>query len=168
MAEQNDHREGVEVYVVGGFVRDHLLGLGDKDIDILVIGDGVQFARTVGFELDAHSVLVFERFGTAMMMVEQGKIEFVGSRSESYAPESRKPRVKSGTLEEDLLRRDFTVNALAVRLNAEHFGELHDPFNGRTDLATKVLRTPLDPVKTFEDDPLRIMRAIRFASQTNF
>jgi poly(A) polymerase len=184
MAEQNDHielrhpilktigavadREGVEVYVVGGFVRDHLLGLGDKDIDILVIGDGVQFARTVGFELDAHSVLVFERFGTAMMMVEQGKIEFVGSRSESYAPESRKPRVKTGTLEEDLLRRDFTVNALAVRLNAEHFGELHDPFNGRADLATKVLRTPLDPVKTFEDDPLRIMRAIRFASQLEF
>ena len=158
-------RESAEVYVVGGYVRDLLLGLGDKDIDILVIGDGVQFARTVGRDLGIDSVVVFERFGTAMVPLESGKIEFVGARSESYASESRKPSVRSGTLEEDLLRRDFTVNALAVSLNKETFGVLHDPFSGREDLKRKLLRTPLDPAKTFDDDPLRIMRAMRFASQ---
>jgi poly(A) polymerase len=161
-------RESTEVYVVGGYVRDSLLGLGDKDIDILVIGDGVQFARTVARELGVDSVVTFERFGTAMVPLKQGKIEFVTARSESYSADSRKPQVKSGTLGEDLLRRDFTVNSIAVSLNRDHSGVLHDPFNGREDLERKVLRTPLDPVKTFDDDPLRIMRAFRFASQIEF
>jgi poly(A) polymerase len=161
-------RESVEVYVVGGYVRDLLLDLGDKDIDILVIGDGVQFARTVARELGTDSVIPFERFGTAMVPLTQGKIEFVTARSESYSADSRKPRVKSGTLAEDLLRRDFTVNAMAVSLNKDNFGVLHDHFNGREDMERKVLRTPLDPVKTFDDDPLRIMRAFRFASQLEF
>ena len=161
-------RESMEIYVVGGFVRDLLLGLGDKDIDILVIGDGVQFARTVARDLGIESVVTFERFGTAMLPFDGGKIEFVGARSESYSNDSRKPSVKSGTLEEDLLRRDFTVNALAVSLNKKSFGTLHDPFHGQEDLRNKLLRTPLDPVKTFDDDPLRIMRAIRFAAQLDF
>ncbi len=161
-------RENLEVYVVGGYVRDFLLGLGDKDVDILVIGDGVEFAKTVAFELRSASVVTFDRFGTAMVPHEGGKIEFVTARSESYSIESRKPRVQSGTLEQDLLRRDFTVNALAACLNKGRFGELHDPFNGREDLQHQLLRTPLDPVKTFDDDPLRILRAIRFASQLDF
>jgi poly(A) polymerase len=158
----------VEAYVVGGYVRDFLLGLGDKDIDVLVIGDGVQFARAVAHELGTESIVVFERFGTAMVPLEHGKVEFVTARSESYASDSRKPRVQSGTLEDDLLRRDFTVNAIAAKLNKDRYGELHDPFGGREDLERKLLRTPLDPVKTFDDDPLRIMRAMRFASQLDF
>lgn len=157
-----------EVYVVGGYVRDLLLGLDDKDIDILVLGDGIAFAHTVARKLGVQSVVAFERFGTAMVPFEGGKIEFVTARSERYASDSRKPDVTAGTLGDDLLRRDFTVNALAVRLNSDHFGELHDPFNGRSDLEAKLLRTPLDPVKTFDDDPLRIMRAVRFASQLDF
>jgi tRNA nucleotidyltransferase/poly(A) polymerase len=161
-------KESVEAYVVGGYVRDLLLGLGDKDIDVLVIGDGVKFARTVANELGVNSVVAYERFGTAMVPLDEGKIEFVTARSESYSSDSRKPDVKGGTLEDDLVRRDFTVNTLAVSLNKGHFGELHDPFNGREDLEKKLLRTPLDPVKTFDDDPLRIMRAIRFASQLGF
>jgi poly(A) polymerase len=161
-------REGLEVYVVGGYVRDHLLGIDDSDIDILVIGDGVQFARKVAEALGTSTVLVFERFGTAVLPLAEGKVEFVGARAESYAPDSRKPLVRRGTLAEDLLRRDFTVNAMAVRLNAGHFGDLYDPFNGQADLAAQLLKTPLDPVKTFEDDPLRIMRAYRFASQLEF
>jgi len=161
-------RNSVEAYVVGGYVRDFLLGLGDKDIDVLVIGDGVQFARAVAHELGTASIVVFERFGTAMVPLEQGKVEFVTARSESYASDSRKPHVQSGTLEDDLLRRDFTVNAIAAKLNKDRYGELHDPFGGREDLERKLLRTPLDPVKTFDDDPLRIMRAMRFASQLDF
>ncbi len=160
--------ESVEVYVVGGYVRDLLLSLGDKDIDILVIGDGVKFAKKVAHEFGINSVVTYERFGTAMVPLPEGKIEFVTARSESYASESRKPDVLAGTLEQDLLRRDFTVNALAVSLNKNRFGELRDPFNGQEDLQRKLLRTPLDPVKTFDDDPLRIMRAIRFASQLGF
>ena len=161
-------RESVEIYVVGGYVRDLLLGLGDKDVDILVIGDGVQFARTAARELGTDSVVVYDRFGTAMVPIADGKVEFVTARSESYSSDSRKPHVKTGTLEDDLLRRDFTVNTLAVSLNKETFGRLNDPFNGRDDLERKLLRTPLDPVKTFDDDPLRIMRAVRFASLLDF
>jgi poly(A) polymerase len=161
-------REAVEAYVVGGYVRDLLLGLDDKDIDVLVIGDGVQFARTFAHELGVASVVTFERFGTAMVPYGNGKVEFVTARSESYSTDSRKPRVTTGTLEDDLLRRDFTVNAIAVSLNRDRHGELHDPFMGRQDLQRRLLRTPLDPVKTFDDDPLRIMRAFRFASQLEF
>lgn len=156
------------VFVVGGYVRDALLGIEDKDIDILVIGDGVGFAKTVARKLGTKKVVVHEKFRTAMVPLKHGKIEFVGARKERYEVTSRKPQVSTGTLEDDLLRRDFTVNALAVCLNRKGFGDLHDPVNGQKDLKHRVIRTPLDPARTFSDDPLRILRAIRFASQLEF
>lgn len=159
---------GLEAYVVGGYVRDYLLEQGDKDIDILVIGDAIQFAKIVAEKLGTETVVAFERFGTAMLPINGGKVEFVGARKEAYDPGSRKPLVTGGTLHDDLLRRDFTVNTLAVSINKNTFGALHDQFNGMQDLRDGILRTPLDPLKTFEDDPLRIMRAIRFASQLKF
>jgi len=160
--------ERVEVYVVGGYVRDLLLGQEVRDVDILVIGDGVRFAERVAERLGTKTVVVHEKFGTAMLPLETGKIEFVGARKELYDPSSRRPEVSSGSLEDDLLRRDFTVNAIAVALNKERFGTVIDPLHGREDLRKRVLRTPLDPAKTFDDDPLRILRAIRFASQLGF
>ena len=160
--------EGLDVYVVGGYVRDLLLSKQDKDLDILVMGDGVLFARRVAAALGIPTVVTFERFGTAMVPLRGGKVEFVGARKEQYHPGSRKPEVTAGTLEEDLLRRDFTVNAMAVSLNNERYGELLDPLGGMKDLGAGLLRTPLDPVQTFADDPLRIMRAIRFAAQLGF
>lgn len=160
--------EGLEVYVVGGFVRDTLLGINDRDIDVLVVGDGVGLARSVARKLGRTTVVVHERFRTAMIPLDGGKLEFVGARVEKYDSSSRNPQVSAGSLEADLLRRDFTVNALAVSLNKERFGELFDPLGGSEDLRQRVLRTPLDPEKTFEDDPLRIMRAIRFSSQLGF
>lgn len=160
-------RGRVEAYVVGGYVRDRLLGKEVTDIDIVVVGDGVAFARAVAKEFNSN-VVVFEKFGTAMLPLDQGKIEFVTARSESYAPESRKPSVSPATLESDLTRRDFTVNTLAASLNRARWGELVDRFGGELDMASKLLRTPLDPEKTFDDDPLRMMRAVRFASQLQF
>jgi poly(A) polymerase len=160
--------QGLEAYVVGGYVRDILLGEEGKDVDIMVVGDGVRFARTVARKLDIDTVVTFERFGTAMIPVDGGKIEFVGARKESYAPGSRNPSVETGSLREDLLRRDFTVNAMAASLNAATAGKLLDPLGGRDDLQLKILRTPLDPRQTFEDDPLRMMRALRFAAQLRF
>ncbi len=160
--------EKVEAYVVGGYVRDLLLGLGEKDIDIVVVGNGIAFARTVARTLRQDTVVEYERFGTAMIPFAGGKVEFVGARTERYHYDSRNPEVEGGTLADDLLRRDFTVNAIAVSLNAGRFGELVDPLGGRTDLAAGLLRTPLDPERTFEDDPLRILRAIRFAAQLQF
>lgn len=160
--------EGLEAYVVGGYVRDTLLGINDRDIDVLVVGDGVSLARSVARKLGRTTVVVHERFRTAMIPLDGAKLEFVGARTEKYESASRNPQVSAGTLEDDLLRRDFTVNALAVSLNKENFGELFDPLGGREDLALRVLRTPLDPEQTFEDDPLRIMRAIRFSSQLGF
>jgi len=155
---------------VGGYVRDMIIGkgAGGKDIDVVVVGDGVKFARKVAEFLGGKDLVVYNNFGTAMLMVEDRKIEFVGARKESYKKYSRKPSVETGTLEDDLARRDFTVNAIAIALNSENFGEVIDPFNGIEDLGKKLLRTPLDPVKTFDDDPLRIMRAVRFASQLGF
>ncbi|MEW6509937.1 MAG: CCA tRNA nucleotidyltransferase [Bacteroidota bacterium] len=162
-------RLGLEVYVVGGYVRDLLLGKTDRDVDILVIGDGIGFAREFSRGWgEGAAVVPFERFGTAMVALNEGKIEFVGARREAYAPGSRNPSVSAGTLEDDLMRRDFTVNALAVSLNEGSYGTLYDPLNGRKDLAARLLRTPLDPNTTFGDDPLRIMRAMRFASQLEF
>ncbi|MFH0989322.1 MAG: HD domain-containing protein [bacterium] len=161
-------RDSVRVYVVGGYVRDLLLGRQVKDIDIVVEGSGIDFARVVAREFNEAQVVVFEKFGTAMLPLRDRKIEFVGARKESYQKDSRKPAVAGGTLEEDLSRRDFTVNAIAVSLNADTFGTLHDPFFGQHDLAAKILRTPLEPAATFADDPLRIMRAMRFASQLGF
>jgi len=161
-------RSGTVVYVVGGYVRDLLLGGGGGDIDILVMGDGVAFAREVSRETGIGTVVAFPRFGTARIPSGQGNVEFVGARKERYDPDSRNPTVDRATLAEDLLRRDFTINAMAASLNRETMGLLHDPLGGREDLGRRVLRTPLDPGKTFEDDPLRMMRAVRFASQLDF
>ena len=161
-------RLGREVYVVGGYVRDLLLARECQDIDILVMGDGVAFARSVAADLGIGAVVTFERFGTAMLPMPQGKLEFVGARKEKYGEQSRKPDVTPGTLDDDLRRRDFTVNALAVSLNAARYGILLDPFNGRQHLDARLLRTPLDPAETFDDDPLRMLRALRFAAQLGF
>ncbi|MEI8133957.1 MAG: CCA tRNA nucleotidyltransferase [bacterium] len=161
--------EGVSAYVVGGYVRDLLLGRGnDRDIDITVIGDGVAFAKRVAKEFPGARVSVYEKFRTALVEIGELKIEFVGARKESYRSDSRNPITEEGSLEDDLSRRDFTVNSLAVCLNSDGYGKIVDLFDGLSDLKSRVLRTPLDPKITFEDDPLRMMRAARFASQLEF
>jgi putative nucleotidyltransferase with HDIG domain len=160
--------QGLEAYVVGGYVRDSLLGKGDNDVDVVVVGDGVAFARCVAARLGISRVVAYEKFGTAMVPLERRKLEFVGARKERYRSDSRKPEVKGGTLVDDLRRRDFTVNAIAASLSGARFGELMDPLDGASDLQEGILRTPLDPVTTFEDDPLRMLRAARFAAQLEF
>lgn len=163
--------QNIEAYVIGGWVRDSLLKRdhADKDIDIVVIGNGIEVARKSARSIDRKiRVCTFKNFGTAMFRYEDYDIEFVGARRESYNRDSRKPVVENGTLQDDQERRDFTINALAASLNRENFGELLDPFNGINDLRKKIIRTPLDPDKTFSDDPLRMMRAIRFATQLHF
>lgn len=155
---------GVKAFVIGGYVRDCLLGRECTDIDIVVEGSGIDFARSVGERLE-RPVSYFPSFGTAMLKYHQDEIEFVGARRESYRRESRKPLVENGTLEDDQLRRDFTINALALSLMPDHFGELVDPFGGVRDLAAGIIRTPLDPDTTYSDDPLRMLRAVRFASK---
>lgn len=160
---------GVEAYVVGGYVRDLFLYRPSKDIDIVSVGRGIDLAKAVAKELGPDAYLsVFARFGTAQVKQKELELEFVGARRESYTPDSRKPFVEDGTLEEDQERRDFTINALAICLNADRFGELVDPFDGLADMEELTIRTPLDPDITFSDDPLRMMRAIRFASQLGF
>ena len=163
-------RLGVEAYVVGGFVRDSILGRDCKDIDVVCIGSGIELAEEVAkeFELPDHAVSIFKNFGTAMLKVDEWDLEFVGARKESYQRDSRKPLVMEGSLEDDQNRRDFTINAMAVSLNKGLWGQLLDPFDGLKDLEKKILRTPLDPKITFSDDPLRMMRAVRFASQLHF
>lgn len=160
---------GLECYAVGGYVRDIFLNRPSKDIDIVVVGSGIEMAQAFGQKLGkgAH-VAVFKNFGTAQVKYHDTEVEFVGARKESYSHDSRKPVVEDGTLEDDQNRRDFTVNAMAVCLNRARFGELVDPFGGLEDLKERTLRTPLDPDITFSDDPLRMMRCVRFASQLNF
>jgi len=161
---------GLDAYVIGGFVRDYLLERGThKDIDIVAIGSGIELAKHVARNLPNHpKVQVFKTYGTAMLRYDDIEIEFVGARKESYTTDSRNPIVENGTLEDDQNRRDFTINALALDLSSDNFGHLLDPFNGTTDLESKIIRTPLDPDVTYSDDPLRMMRAIRFATQLDF
>jgi putative nucleotidyltransferase with HDIG domain len=158
----------MEVYVVGGYVRDHFLKRAGKEIDFVVIGDGPAFARAVANGLGARNMTVYEKFGTALVELSDYKLEFVGARKESYRSHSRKPEVQPADLMTDLRRRDFTINAMAVGLHKNAFGELVDPFDGSADLKAGMIRTPLDPVLTFKDDPLRILRGIRFATQLQF
>ena len=158
---------GKEVYLVGGFVRDLILNRRNKDIDILVVGNGIDFAKLISKKLN-KKLQIFKNFGTAMLKTENYDIEFVGARKESYSKDSRNPVVEQGTLVEDLSRRDFTINSLAISLNKKNYGEIIDLFSGRADIDKKIIRTPLDPKTTFHDDPLRMMRAARFASQLDF
>lgn len=157
------------VYVVGGWVRDLLLERPSKDIDFVVVGSGIELAALVGDKLDRKGRLtVFQNFGTAMLRYRNWELEFVGARRESYRSDSRKPIVEDGSLDDDLRRRDFSINAMAISLNKNDFGRLIDPFDGQRDLKIETIRTPLDPKITFSDDPLRMMRAIRFAAQLHF
>ncbi len=164
-------RTGVRAYVIGGFVRDYYLLRPCTDIDVVVVGggtgSGIAVAEELGCEVGSK-VNVFRNFGTAMLRVGEWEVEFVGSRKESYRADSRKPIVEDGTMEDDQQRRDFTINAMAFGLNADNFGELVDPFEGMEDMEAQLIRTPLDPDTTFSDDPLRMVRAIRFATQLDF
>ncbi len=160
---------GYPAYLIGGFVRDRLLHLPTKDLDIMCVGSGIALAQAVQKALKIKTRLVtYRRFGTALIKTKDLEIEFVGARKESYRKDSRKPSVENGSLQDDLNRRDFTINALAVELQKDKFGTLIDPFQGLKDLENRCIRTPLDPDKTFSDDPLRMMRAIRFACQLEF
>jgi putative nucleotidyltransferase with HDIG domain len=162
------HEKGLPCFVIGGFVRDLLLERPSKDIDFVVVGDALELAKSAADKLRVKKVSLFKKFGTAHFRYKDLDVEFVGARKESYSPDSRKPEVSSGTIKDDQNRRDFTINAMALNMHPEYFGELVDPFNGLKDLEAGIIRTPLEPGITYSDDPLRMMRAIRFATQLNF
>jgi putative nucleotidyltransferase with HDIG domain len=161
-------RLGVDCYVVGGYVRDLIMKRPSKDVDFVCVGSGIALAQEVAQSLGGLRVTIFKNFGTARIDWEGFELEFVGARKESYREDSRKPLVEDGTLEDDQNRRDFTINAMAIALNATNWGNLIDPFDGVADISKKIIKTPLAPSITFSDDPLRMMRAIRFAAQLNF
>ncbi|MDR0605238.1 MAG: CCA tRNA nucleotidyltransferase [Bacteroidales bacterium] len=161
---------GIDTYVVGGYVRDMFLHRETKDIDLVTIGSGIELAQAIAkeLEIEENHIAIFKNYGTAMFRYQGINVEFVGTRKESYTHTSRNPIVEKGNLQDDQNRRDFTINAMAISLNKHDYGTLIDPFNGLDDLQNKIIRTPLDPEITFLDDPLRILRAVRFASQLNF
>jgi poly(A) polymerase len=164
IAETND----IEIFIIGGFVRDLILKREVCEMDFLVVGDGINFARKLADKLDVNDVIVYKNFGTAQFNYKKMSLEFVGARSESYSRESRNPDVEPGSFIDDISRRDFTINTLALSCNKKDFGELIDTFNGKSDIENGLIKTPLEPSKTFDDDPLRILRAFRFAAQLNF
>jgi tRNA nucleotidyltransferase/poly(A) polymerase len=168
VASQIVTEQNLEAYVIGGFVRDLILERPSKDIDIVVIGNGLDLAKACADKLRVKKVSVFERFGTAQFVYKDLDVEFVGARKESYRSDSRKPTIENGTLQDDQNRRDFSINALAISLHKDNFGDLIDPFSGMEDIENEIIRTPLEPAKTYSDDPLRMMRAIRFATQLDF
>ncbi len=168
LASEVAENSNTEIFIVGGFVRDIILKRSRADIDFLVIGDGLNFAQKIAHLLKVKDVKYFRNFGTAHFNYNKYELEFVGARKESYNRDSRKPVIENGTFEDDINRRDFTINTLAVSLNKKSFGEVIDKFNGLDDIKNKLIKTPLNPMITFDDDPLRIMRAFRFASQLDF
>ena len=168
VASQIVTEQNLEAYVIGGFVRDLILERPSKDIDIVVIGNGLDLAKACADKLRVKKVSVFERFGTAQFVYKDLDVEFVGARKESYRSDSRKPTIENGTLQDDQNRRDFSINALAISLHKDNFGDLIDPFSGMEDIENEIIRTPLEPAKTYSDDHLRMMRAIRFATQLDF
>jgi len=170
LLEESVYEIGLKSYIVGGFVRDLLINkLDTKDIDIVVVGSGIELAKKVKNKLNKSSkIQIYKSYGTAMLKSKNLTLEFVGSRKESYSMKSRNPEISFGTLNEDLERRDFTINSMAISLNRENYGVLIDPFKGIVHLKNQIIKTPLDPIKTFSDDPLRMLRAIRFCSQLNF